>query len=322
VGEAEYTRPESERPATRPPDHAAPQVVVVGSASRDIAAEDPRGWRLGGGVTYGALTTARLGLRTAALIGADPEAARAWELDLLRDAGVDLVVAHLPRGPVFENREQPGGRVQLCLEPGVPLGAAELPTPWRAAGAWLLGPVASELPDEWATIPRADACVAFGWQGILRHLASGQRVRPIAPAPSPLLLRADLIGVSRHDLMHDLPVPVVCRWLGRDDDLLLTCGDEGGLLITLGEHRIQRLVRYPPVAAAADVDPTGAGDVMLAAVLVARVAGGDAARAGGRDLHLGAAAASLVVERPGLLGVPTLAQVRERLASGAGSRAA
>jgi hypothetical protein len=29
----------------------------------------PRGWRLGGGATYAALTTARLGLRTAAVVG-------------------------------------------------------------------------------------------------------------------------------------------------------------------------------------------------------------------------------------------------------------
>jgi sugar/nucleoside kinase (ribokinase family) len=312
--EAEYTRPARGRPPGEPTRPPLPQVVVVGSASRDVTGDDPRGWRLGGGVTYGALTTARLGLRTAALIGADAEAAGAWELDLLREAGVELVVAALPRGPVFDNREQPGGRVQVCLEPGVPLAPERIPPAWTAAPAWLLAPVASELPDAWATIPAPDACVAFGWQGILRHLEAGQVVRHLSPGPSPLLLRADLIGVSRHDLLHELAVSVVCRWLGREDELLLTCGDEGGLLITLGEHRIQRLVRYPPIAAAADVDPTGAGDVMLAAVLVARIAGGAAGRGGGRDLRLGAAASSLVVERPGLLGVPTLAQVRERLA--------
>ena len=34
------------------------EVVHVGSACRDIAPDDPRGWRLGGGVTYAALTTA------------------------------------------------------------------------------------------------------------------------------------------------------------------------------------------------------------------------------------------------------------------------
>ena len=59
-----------DREYTRDPAWA-PEVVVVGAASRDVAADDPRGWRLGGGVTYSALTTARLGLRTAALVGVD-----------------------------------------------------------------------------------------------------------------------------------------------------------------------------------------------------------------------------------------------------------
>src|SRR5262249_30017960 len=33
-----------------------PTVVVVGSAARDLVDDDPRGWRLGGGVSYSALT--------------------------------------------------------------------------------------------------------------------------------------------------------------------------------------------------------------------------------------------------------------------------
>ena len=72
------------------------EVVHVGSASRDLTSDDPRGWRLGGGVTYAALTTARLGLRTAALIGVDDEGASADELDLLRTSGVELVVEPSP----------------------------------------------------------------------------------------------------------------------------------------------------------------------------------------------------------------------------------
>ena len=35
-----------------------PTLVVVGAATRDIAADDPRGWKLGGGVTYSALAAA------------------------------------------------------------------------------------------------------------------------------------------------------------------------------------------------------------------------------------------------------------------------
>ena len=50
---------------------------MVGAAARDVDEADPRGWRLGGGVTYGALACARLGIRTAALVGVDPFAADA-----------------------------------------------------------------------------------------------------------------------------------------------------------------------------------------------------------------------------------------------------
>ena len=66
------------------------EIVHVGSASRDLTTDDPRGWRLGGGATYAALTTARLGLRTAAILGVDPAASTARELDLLRE-GVTAV---------------------------------------------------------------------------------------------------------------------------------------------------------------------------------------------------------------------------------------
>ena len=49
----------------RPENHRLEDVlvvVVVGAACRDVAGNDRRGWRLGGGVTYSALTIARLGL--------------------------------------------------------------------------------------------------------------------------------------------------------------------------------------------------------------------------------------------------------------------
>ena len=107
---------------------SGPEVVHVGSACRDVRGDDPRGWRLGGGVTYAALTTARLGLRTAAVIGVDGEARTADELDLLRAAGADLLLVPLGEGPVFHNVETPAGRVQTCVRVGDPLPVA------RAAG--------------------------------------------------------------------------------------------------------------------------------------------------------------------------------------------
>ena len=163
------------------------EVLHIGSAARDIATDDPRGWRLGGGVTFAALTTARLGLRTAALIGADPAAAGARELDQLRAAGVDLRIVELAESPVFHNVETPDGRVQTCLAPGFPLPVSDLPEGWRAARAWSFTPVAGEIRDDWAAVVPEDAYVVVGWQGFLRALAAGEQVRRADPAPSALL---------------------------------------------------------------------------------------------------------------------------------------
>ncbi len=308
-----------------------PCIVVVGSATRDIAPDDPRGWRIGGGATYGALAAARLGMSTAGFIGVDHLAADAWELKVLRDAGVDLRLVPLEHGPIFNNVEHPEGRVQTCMDPGEPLTTARFPDEWRAAPGWILAPVASELPDAWAEIPPAPARVALGWQGILRTLRGGERVQRLAPHASPLLARANLVGVSQFDIAHDVTLDELCSYLRPGAELLLTCGELGGFRVLLDPAGTRAIHRYSAVPAASTVDPTGAGDVFLAAVLASQLAsdggssggahpGDRVARLETRGLRVAAAAACLVVEGPGVFSVPELRVVRQRLAAVTASR--
>jgi sugar/nucleoside kinase (ribokinase family) len=303
---------------------ASPDVVVVGAASRDLAADDPRGWRLGGGVSYGALTCARLGLRTAALVGADPAAAEAAELDLLRDAGVAVRVVRLGHGPVFDNLERPGGRVQLCHDRADPVPSEALPAAWRAARGWVLAPVAAELDGTWAAVPPEAAFVAVGWQGLLRALVPGEPVRHVPPAAHPIVRRADLVGLSRDDVERDVSLVELYGLLRPGAALAVTHSDEGGLLADGPDGESLRLRHYPAIRGADVADPTGAGDVFLAALAAARIeprlVGGRIAE--GLDLLLAAAAASLVLEAPGLLGVPDRRAVRRRMAEGLAARAA
>ena len=292
-----------------------PQVVVVGAAARDIATDDPRGWRLGGGVAYSALTTARLGLPTAAVVGVDRAAATARELDLLRMAGVDVHIVELERGPVFDNVETPEGRIQLGHERADPIPVDALPAAWRDAPAWILAAVADELPPAWADVPGERALVAAGWQGLLRDVVAGQRVRRRPPGPSPIVARADLVGVSRDDLGPRAPVDELVGYLHPGATLVLTQGDHGGLVMTAGADGSSAMYHYPAIRSTAIVDPTGAGDVFLAALLAARA---EPRLVGGRldghfDLLLAAAVASLVLEGRGLLGVPERAAVRQRM---------
>lgn len=300
-------------PGTRPPT-----VVVVGSAARDLAEDDPRGWRLGGGVSYSALTTARLGIPTAAIVGVDREASTASEIQLLRDAGVVVHLVHLEHGPVFVNIERPEGRLQLCGDHSDPIPVADVPPAWRAAPGWILAPVAAELPPAWADVPAPESLVAVGWQGLLRELEAGQPVRHVAPRPDPIIRRADLVGLSRDDVDKRIELKELYGLLRRGASLAVTQGDHGGLIVH-GAHGDAdadlQLRHYPAVPSRASIDPTGAGDVFLAALAAAqiepRLVGGRIGQ--GFDLLLAAAAASLVLEGPGMLGVPTRDAVRDRM---------
>jgi sugar/nucleoside kinase (ribokinase family) len=297
---------------------SSPTVVIVGAASRDLVDDDPRGWRLGGGVSYSALTTARLGLATGAIVGVDGEAATATEIELLRAAGVDVRLVPLEHGPIFVNLERPEGRLQLCESRSDPLPVDAVPSDWRASPGWILAPVAAELPPAWADVPSSEALVALGWQGLLRELVAGEPTHHVAPHPDPIVRRADLVGMSRDDVERDVELADLYRLLRRGASLAVTHGDQGGLIVH-GAHGTAaadlELRHYPAVRSHRAVDPTGAGDVFLAALAAARI---EPRLVGGRigqgfDLLLAAAAASLVLEGPGMHGVPTRDAVRDRM---------
>jgi len=293
-------------------------VVHVGSASRDLVGGDPRGWRLGGGVAYAALTTARLGLRTAALIGVDHAAATAHELGFLRDAGVDLVLQRLPEAPIFDNQETTAGRVQVCHAVGRPLRIPILPPAWLQATAWSLVPVADEVDEAWADVIPVGAYLAVGWQGMLRDLVPGGRVMRRPPGSSALIRRADLVGVSRHDVAVGTSLASLAGFMHSGADLLVTEGQEGGLLVRVGADGPREILRYRPTASDREIDQTGAGDTFLAAALASVIRPAIGGRSRSRrapDLRFAAAAGSLAVEGLGLAAVPDRAAVLVRRVS-------
>jgi sugar/nucleoside kinase (ribokinase family) len=286
-------------------------LIVVGAASRDVTPDDPRGWRLGGAVSYASLTAARLGLRVGCVMGVDEPAAGATELDLLEAAGVVVHRVPLEHGPVFENIERDGHRRQRWLSKSDAVPVTAIPREWLRARGWLLGPVAGEAADSWAEVAaaRADACVAVGWQGLLREFAADGWVRRVGPGSSPLLEAAGLVCASLADVAPGASLGELREFAPRAA-LVLTAGAGGGVAL-----RGATTARYGAIAAPRVVDPTGAGDVFLAALMAAWLLTGELATA--RALRFAAAAGSCAVEGVGLAGVPTRAQVAARLRSGA-----
>lgn len=280
-------------------------MVVVGAASRDIAADDPRGWRLGGAAAYCSLAAARLGLRVGCLLGVDEKASTAVEVAMLEAAGVTVRLAKLEHGPVFENIERDGHRRQRWLSKSDPVPPASLPAEWRRSRGWLLGPVAGELGDQWASVPEASAIVGLGWQGMLREFSDDGWVRRVAPTASGLAGAAGLVCASVDDFAPGTALENL-RLVAPSAVVVLTAGADGGFAMAGRKKVTYAALPAPPV-----VDPTGAGDVFLAALMAAWLLTGELATA--RALRFAAAAGSCAVEGAGLSGVPTRAAVTARL---------
>ncbi len=297
----------------------APQVVVVGAACRDLVDDDERGWRLGGGASYSALALARLGLRVGALVVADELAAGSRELNTIRDAGVDVRVVPGSRGPIFINIETPDGRIQQTPQVSDLVDPGALPPAWRDAGAWMFAPVAAEVHDAWADVPRADALVGLGWQGLLRVLRSGAPVHHLSPSQSPVVRRADLIGVGSDDVDAVTTPADLAGLMHPGATLLFTDGVHGGTAYRVGDRPVDLEPRHwHSIPIEKYVDPVGAGDTFLAAVFAAWVDPAITAGWSGPDpdLRLGAACGSLILEGPGVFGVPYLADAMRRMHGG------
>src|SRR5437016_3245024 len=161
------------RPAMPTELETAPDFVAVGHVTRDLLAD---GERLGGTVTFAALTARRLGLRAAVVTSAGPDLD--WAATL---AGVEVACVPAEETTTFANEYAGGARRQRLLGRAAPLGVADIPAAWRRPEFALIGPVAGECaPDLLDAFP--EARVALTPQGWLRAWDAQGWVR-FAPWP-------------------------------------------------------------------------------------------------------------------------------------------
>lgn len=280
--------------------------MVVGAATRDVDEGDPRGWKLGGGVTYSAIAAARFGVRVRALIGVDSIAATADELDTLREAGVDLELVPLESGPIFHNVRTPMGRQQFAVAASDDLNPMKLPHDWRSPDAALLAVVAGELGGDWADAFAPSTFVGLAAQGLVRHLEAGKEVVRLAFEHGPLVHRSNAIALSREDVA--IGAPPIRDFLHDGQQLLVTHGKRGSVVLTQIDAGLRGRF-MPPLPMRKAIDPTGAGDTFVASWMAARLLVGDTWRAHA----LASIMSSLVVERTSLHDTPTQRDICEVL---------
>jgi sugar/nucleoside kinase (ribokinase family) len=273
-----------------------PDFLTIGHVTKDVVDDS---FRLGGSVTYSALTASKLGLKAAVLTSAGPD------LDLaLAFEGIDVCCIASTVTTTFRNVYIKEQRRQFILSVSGRLRASDVPRAWLTTPIVHLAPVADELDADLATIfPKAIMGVTpqgwmRGWdeQGMV-YAKEWQEVETVLSHADVLILSKEDMG-SYREVIEDYAAKVPV--------LVITEGEKGARVHNEGKwHHIPA---FPTV----EVEPTGAGDVFAAAYLAHYAKKREAIAAA----RFASCVASFAVEDEGTEGIPTLEQVEQRLALG------
>jgi hypothetical protein len=267
-----------------------PDYLLLGHFTRDLLPDSTT--TPGGTAMYSALTAFRMGCRVGVVSAPAPLPA-GWPPE------IEIAVREQLTAPVFENRYTPAGREQFLHAASAPLTLDDVPAKWRAAPVIHLGPVAAEAPAE-LVFAFPGALLGITPQGLMREwdepLPSPVRYRPWRPAPA-LLARIDALVLSIEDIRGD---EALAQEYARSCKLVaLTRSAAGATLFVNGTpHHI-------PACPAQERDPTGAGDVFAAALLVRLHETGDPFEAA----HFASCVAARSVEGRGPQAIPLRADI-------------
>ncbi|MBX3010997.1 MAG: hypothetical protein KF832_05795 [Caldilineaceae bacterium] len=280
-------------------------ILLIGHVTRDLIGTEPEGpYRLGGTVSFAAITALRLGRQPTIITRAAPDT----DLSELPTA-VDLHVLPSPTTTTFANIYTEQGRVQYCYTPAAPIVAEDIPATLRQPRAVLLGPLANEIRADVATIFADSTLVAAVPQGWMRRWKPDGRVYhqawedadAILPHLGVLVLSLEDIDYDLHRLdpfWEHLAMIVVTEY--RDGSTLYQRQPDGQI----------REVKIPP-RPANEVDPTGAGDIFATSFLIRLQETGDPVQAA-RFANI---TASFGVEQVGVAGIPSREQVLAYMAA-------
>lgn len=273
---------------------SAPDYVVFGHMTQDVLPDGST--TLGGTSLYVATTAHRLGYSVGVV-----SAAAALPFDWPETIQVAFQTsAHLP---TFENRYMATGRQQTLHAAASPITLAAIPRTWQDPPIVHLGPVLNELSEPFVfAFPQALLGVTpQGWMRVWDDkLPALIQYRPWRPTRA-VLQRIDALVLSIEDVQGD--EALVTEYAQACRLVALTRGPAGATLFLDGAPHII------PAFPASERDPTGAGDVFAAALLIYLHQTREPLEAARRA----AGVAAISVEGTGTSHIPMRAAAEERL---------
>jgi sugar/nucleoside kinase (ribokinase family) len=257
----------------RPSDPATIQrgVAVVGSTTidRNIIGRAEH-LKIGGVTTYAGLTYRRHGLPTWVVSNVGhPET---WVLDRLSNEGIQVAAGPSEFTTRFVNRVHAGRRRQHVPSLASPVKDRQLAAIESGVDCIHLGPLHPEDIEApvFARLHESRPLVVLDVQGLVRKISGGRVAAAVSEHLAAALRAAFLVKSDEDELRLILDtlgtrlVDLMARF--QIAEWVITSGLRGGCVYS-GNREVYC---YSCEAATAVVDPTGAGDVFLAAYTVAR----------------------------------------------------
>jgi sugar/nucleoside kinase (ribokinase family) len=271
-------------PPPRRPTGIYRGVAVVGSTTIDRNVIDGRSFcKLGGATTYAGITYRRHGVPTRVVTNV--AAADRPIIERMQREGVEVACGASAATTRFVNRVEGGVRSQHMPAWASPITAEQARVALQSASCVHLAPLhpADIDPSVIDMLHGSRLRVVLDAQGYVRRIARGRRVAAhVCNALASALRAAHVVKTDFHELntilnsygstlLEAIQEFQIAEWI-------VTRGERGGFIQDVGGT----LYPYDALAAEPLVDPTGAGDVFLAAYTAVRVFGrkpiGDAAR--------------------------------------------
>jgi 1D-myo-inositol 3-kinase len=274
--------------------------LVLGHVTVDRL--DDRRVALGGTATYAALTARNMGARVGV------HTSSAYEPGLIDTLG-GVLVARIPAEytSCFVNDYSSGKRRQTIESVAEKLTYEQILPEWRNPPVVHIGPLCQELDAHIVSrFPRS--IVGVTPQGWMRQWDEDGLVRQVDWADAERVLqKADVVVISEDDVPDR---SIIQHWASKARMLVVTLGERGCDVYRRGGSGA---FHSPAFKSAAEVDPTGAGDVFAGAFLWhLHKSGGDWRTAA----DWANCVASFTVEKRGVAGVPKLGDVEQRWRTG------